>query len=201
MSIYRRRAASFLSVTTASGKFSGWRGKEACVRRLCYFYWFSVECELDCYDCGTLAHFEDEPMNVNKKGLCFCCFREVVWEIFRLLKTYAEEWCHEHTWRMQCDIRWSQVQLHARWKLESCRSVSSSFIFNASPCCYKVIFFSKIRLQNKCLVFFSYVQFPSRSSYDSAMRAIAKKGRLYRLERVINPLDKTNRVRIYMHLT
>nr|VDD34806.1 unnamed protein product [Brassica oleracea] len=28
-----------------------------------------------------------------------------------------------------------------------------------------------------------YVQFPSRSSYDSAMRAIAKKGRLYRLER------------------
>lgn len=46
----------------------------------------------------------------------------------------------------------------------------------------------------KCLVFFSYVQFPSRSSYDSAMRAIAKKGRLYRLERVINPFDKTNRV-------
>uniref|UniRef100_A0A1J3E932 RRM domain-containing protein n=1 Tax=Noccaea caerulescens TaxID=107243 RepID=A0A1J3E932_NOCCA len=28
-----------------------------------------------------------------------------------------------------------------------------------------------------------YVQFPSRSSYDNAMRAITKKGRLYRLER------------------
>lgn len=81
---------------------------------------------------GSLAHFKEGCVSFSR-WLCFCCFREVVWEIFRLLKTYAEEWCHEHTWRMQCDITWSQIQLYARWKLESCWSVSSSFILMLSP--------------------------------------------------------------------
>jgi len=35
------------------------------------------------------------------------------------------------------------------------------------------------------LVYISFVQFPSLSAYDKALRNIAKKGKLYRLEGVI----------------
>lgn len=113
-------------------------------------------------------------------GLC-AYFRFGLWEISRHYKEHIKEWCSQSIWRIQIKQWWSQS------RLQSIILTNWNVIFPCYNPTLQCINWNNLVINYIFILWLMsrIVQFSSRSAYDAALRAVAKKGRLYRMERVI----------------